>query len=182
MLIRVLAFGHETLLEGSEDQGARGGRPRGAQGGGRQDLLGFGAHHQALAQAPPRDRRRVEAKPIPGRPSVKGAALEGWLPSHLRENDDLTLEEHREAFEEAHGGGGMAVSASTVGRAITRLPEGWPLKKKSRVAQERDERERAALGERIGSVDPRRLVAVDECGTHTSMTRARARAPRGERA
>ena len=81
-----------------------------------------------------RETGDVEAKPIPGRPSVKGAALEGWLPSHLRENDDLTLEEHREAFEEAHGGGGgggggMAVSASTVGRAIARLPEGWPLKK-----------------------------------------------------
>jgi hypothetical protein len=27
-----------------------------------------------------------------------------------------------------------------------------------------------------------RLVFVDECGTHTSMTRLRARAPRGERA
>ena len=54
--------------------------------------------------------------------------------------------------------------------------------KKSQVASERDERERAAFGERIGSVDPRRLVAVDECGTHTSMTRFRARAPRGERA
>jgi transposase len=52
--------------------------------------------------------------------------------------------------------------------------------KKSKVAQERDERERAAFGGRIGSVDPRRLVAVDECGTHTSMTRARARAPKGK--
>jgi transposase len=31
-------------------------------------------------------------------------------------------------------------------------------------------------------VDPRRFVAVDECGTHTSMTRTRARAPRGQRA
>jgi transposase len=128
-----------------------------------------------------RETGDVEAKPIPGRPSVKGAALKGWLPSHLRENDDdLTLEEHREAFEEARGG--MTVSASTVGRAIARLPQGWPLKKKPRVASERDERERAAFGERIGSVDPRRLVAVDECGTHTSMTRFRARAPRGERA
>ena len=74
-----------------------------------------------------RETGDVEAKPIPGRPSVKGAALKGWLPSHLRENDDLTLEEHREAFEEARGG--MTVSASTVGRAIARLPEGWPLKK-----------------------------------------------------
>jgi transposase len=31
-------------------------------------------------------------------------------------------------------------------------------------------------------VDPRRFVTVDECGTHTSMTRTRARAPRGQRA
>jgi transposase len=31
-------------------------------------------------------------------------------------------------------------------------------------------------------VDPARLVFVDECGTHTSMTRRRARAPRGIRA
>ena len=31
-------------------------------------------------------------------------------------------------------------------------------------------------------VDPAQLVFVDECGTHTSMTRRRARAPRGERA
>lgn len=31
-------------------------------------------------------------------------------------------------------------------------------------------------------MDPERFVLVDECGTHTSMTRLRARAPRGERA
>jgi len=31
-------------------------------------------------------------------------------------------------------------------------------------------------------VDPKRFVWVDECGTHTSMTRLRARAPKGERA
>ena len=74
-----------------------------------------------------RETGDVEPRPIPGRPSAKGAALERWLPSHLQENDDLTLEEHREAFEEAHGG--MAVSASTVGRAIARLPGEWPLKK-----------------------------------------------------
>jgi transposase len=61
----------------------------------------------------------VEPKPIPGRPGVKGTALEGWLPSHLENNDDLTLEEHREAFEEAHSG--MRVSRATVGRAIARL-------------------------------------------------------------
>jgi transposase len=34
----------------------------------------------------------------------------------------------------------------------------------------------------MDTVDPARLVCVDECGTHTSMTRRRARAVRGERA
>ena len=33
----------------------------------------------------------VEPKPIPGRPRLKGAALEEWLPSHLQENNDPTL-------------------------------------------------------------------------------------------
>jgi transposase len=74
-----------------------------------------------------RETGGVEPRPILDSPSVKDAALEGWLPSHLRENDDLTLEEHREAFEEAHGG--TAVSASTGRGTIALLPEGWPLKK-----------------------------------------------------
>jgi len=74
-----------------------------------------------------RETGGVEARPIPGRPRVKGAALKDWLPGHLEGNRDLTLEEHREAFEEAHEG--TKVSASTVGRAIARLPGGWPLKK-----------------------------------------------------
>jgi transposase len=34
----------------------------------------------------------------------------------------------------------------------------------------------------MAPIDPGRLVFVDECGTHTSMTRRRARARRGERA
>jgi transposase len=38
-----------------------------------------------------RETGGVEAKPIPGRPSRKGAMLEGWLPKHLQANDDLTL-------------------------------------------------------------------------------------------
>ena len=76
-----------------------------------------------------RETGDVEPKPIPGRPGVKGAALEGWLPSHLENNDDLTLEEHREAFEEAHSGA-MRFSSATVGRAIACLaPGGWPLTK-----------------------------------------------------
>jgi transposase len=49
-------------------------------------------------------------------------------------------------------------------------------------SSERDEEERAAFRERAAGVDPRLFVWVDECGTHTSMTRLYARAPRGERA
>jgi transposase len=55
--------------------------------------------------------------------------------------------------------------------------------KKSPIASERDEGARGLwrwLAERFDGA--RRLVFVDECGTHTSMTRLRARAPRGERA
>ncbi len=39
-----------------------------------------------------------------------------------------------------------------------------------------------AFRQRAEPVDARRFVTVDECGTHTSMTRSRARAPRGRRA
>jgi len=53
--------------------------------------------------------------------------LKEWLPKHLEENDDLTLEEHRQAFQEAFG---EEVSTSTIGRVIAGLPQGgWPLKK-----------------------------------------------------
>jgi transposase len=72
----------------------------------------------------------VEPKPIPGRPPRKSTVLKEWLPKHLEANDDLTLEEHSEAFEEEFG---QRVSTSTVGRAISDLPDGgWPLKKSRR--------------------------------------------------
>ncbi len=74
-----------------------------------------------------RETGDVEPKPIPGRPSRKGVMLRSWLPKHLEANDDLTLEEHREAFAEEFG---QTVCASTVGRAIAGLPDGgWPIKK-----------------------------------------------------
>jgi len=74
-----------------------------------------------------RETGDVQPEPIPGRPSRKGAMLKEWLPEHLQANDDLTLEEHRQAFEEHFG---EEVSTSTIGRAIADLPDGgWPLKK-----------------------------------------------------
>src|SRR5437660_3689482 len=74
-----------------------------------------------------RETGDVQPKPIPGRTLRKGTMLQCWLPNQLETNHDLTLEEHSEAFEEEFG---EAVSTSTVGRAIARLPDGgWPLKK-----------------------------------------------------
>lgn len=74
----------------------------------------------------------VAPRPIPGRtPPKKGAALEEWLPGHLKENPDLTLEEHCQAFEEATATTKVS-DATTMSRAIARLPGEWPLKKSPR--------------------------------------------------
>src|SRR3712207_9479668 len=50
---------------------------------------------------------------------------------------------------------------------------------KSLSATERDETARAQWRTAMAATDPAELVFVDECGTHTSMTRRKARAPRG---
>jgi transposase len=54
--------------------------------------------------------------------------------------------------------------------------------KKSLIASERDEGERAAWRAAVATLDPARFVFVDESGTNIAMTRRYARAPRGERA
>jgi len=66
----------------------------------------------------------VDPKPPSGPPARKGAALEPTLPAQVSRNPDLTLEEHRELFEDEHG---LAVSVSSVSRAFGRLE--LPLKK-----------------------------------------------------
>jgi transposase len=71
----------------------------------------------------------VDIHKIPGRPSVKGAALRQWLPSQLKFNPDLTLKEHCQAFEDESG---VEVSEATMSRNIRRLPGEWPLKKSRR--------------------------------------------------
>jgi transposase len=55
-------------------------------------------------------------------------------------------------------------------------------KKKTLSASERDEAKRAVFRQEVAPLDPRAFVFVDECGTHRSLTRAYARAPRGQRA
>jgi transposase len=54
--------------------------------------------------------------------------------------------------------------------------------KKSKLASERDEEARGLWRWLASRFDAKRLVFVDESGFHTSMTRLRARAPKGKRA
>ena len=54
--------------------------------------------------------------------------------------------------------------------------------KKSKIASERDEEMRGLWRWLATRFDARRLVFVDESGFNTSMTRLRARAPKGKRA
>ena len=54
-------------------------------------------------------------------------------------------------------------------------------KKRSQRASERDEWLRLAWRVTLGTLDRRRLVFVDEMGTHTSLARLYAYSPRGER-
>ena len=72
-----------------------------------------------------RESGGLAPRPIPGRPSRKGKALDRGLPTLLEGRPDATLPEHCAAWEGLHG---ERVSESTMSRAIARL--GWPLKKR----------------------------------------------------
>jgi len=71
------------------------------------------------------------------------------------------------------------VSTATMSRAIRHLP-GSGHSRKSPPAQERDKQIRGLWRWLASRFDAGRLVFVDESGFHTSMTRPRARAPRGQ--
>ena len=108
--------------------------------------------------------------------------LQSWLPKHLQANDDLTLEEHREAFEEEESGQRRSPPPPSGG--LSRCAARWRMadQKKSKVASERDEEARGLWQWLASHFEARRLVFVDESGFNTSMTRLRARAPKGKRA
>jgi len=78
---------------------------------------------------------------------------------------------------------GVTGSRMIICRALQKL--GLPLKKKSPHAAERDtpevRRKRRSFRRKVKTIEPRRLVFVDETGVTTAMTPTRGRAPRGER-
>jgi len=71
------------------------------------------------------ESKTLEPKPIPGRPSVKGQALDVGLVEQLRDHPDATIVEHCQLWEERTL---MRVSEATMCRALKRV--GWPLKKR----------------------------------------------------
>jgi transposase len=72
-----------------------------------------------------RESGHVLPKAIPGRPSVKGAALQAGLLEQLRANPDASREQHCQMWEAAHG---IRVSPASITRARQAL--GWTRKKR----------------------------------------------------
>jgi transposase len=72
-----------------------------------------------------RQTGQLAAKPIPGRPPKKGAALDAELTAQLMAHDDATLEQHCQFWQDSHG---VQVSTASMSRAIARL--GWTRKKR----------------------------------------------------
>ena len=124
-----------------------------------------------------RETGDVRAKPIPGRPAKKGAALQVGLLLQLNACPDATLAEYCQMWETTQG---MQVSSATMSRAIQRL--NWTRKKKTLRASEQNEEARAAWQAQAQAFDVSKLVFVDECGSNIALTRLYARSPRGKRA
>lgn len=72
-----------------------------------------------------RESGHVLPKMIPGRPSVKGAALQAGLLEQLKANPEATREQHCQMWEEKTG---IKVSPASISRARAAL--GWTRKKR----------------------------------------------------
>jgi transposase len=116
-----------------------------------------------------------------GVPSVLDGAGGSVLRQLVEEQADATLAEYAARFEARTG---IQISGSSVCRALQRL--GLTRKKKTLRASEQKRPDvaakRVAYRAEVGSIDPHRLVFLDETGVVTNLTRRYARAPRGQRA
>ena len=72
-----------------------------------------------------RESGHVLPKAIPGRPSVKAAALQAGLREQLQAHPDATREQHCRTWEASHG---VTVSPASITRARQAL--GWTRKKR----------------------------------------------------
>ncbi|HLI89273.1 MAG TPA: IS630 transposase-related protein [Ktedonobacteraceae bacterium] len=71
-----------------------------------------------------RESGQVLPRAIPGRPNIKGAALQAGLLEQLEANPDATREQHCQMWEERTG---IKVSTASISRA--RMALGWTRKK-----------------------------------------------------
>ena len=110
-----------------------------------------------------RESGHVLPKAIPGRPNVKGAALQAGLLEQLRAHPDATREQHCQHHACPAG-------------------SGLDAKKKSIRASEQQEADRIVWRAQAADLPSQDLVFVDETGSHIAMTPLYAYAPRGERA
>ena len=94
----------------------------------------------------------------------------------VEQTPDATLEQHKQNL-------GISGSIMIVWRGLEKL--GITRKKKTLHASEQDrpavQEERHSFLEEVESIEPKRLVFVDETGVTTAMTPAYGRAPKGER-
>ncbi len=72
-----------------------------------------------------RESGHVVPKSIPGRPNVKGVALQAGLVEQLSTHPDATREQHCQMWEASHG---IKVSPASISRA--RMALGWTRKKR----------------------------------------------------
>jgi transposase len=126
-------------------------------------------------------RRRAAGTVAPkphrgGPPPALGPGDLERLAALVRKQPDATLEQLKQQ-------GGFQCSRKTLWYALDRL--GLTVKKKSLHADQRDrpdvQTQREQFRQEIGTIEPEKLVFVDETGITTTMTPAYARAPRGER-
>jgi hypothetical protein len=95
----------------------------------------------------------------------------------IQEQSDATLDQLRQQ-------GGFGCTLATIWRTLRRF--GLTYKKKTLHASERTrpdvQEKRRRYQRKVGRIEPKRLVFVDETGVNTAMTPTHAWAPRGERA
>lgn len=137
----------------------------------------FGVSRSSLSRW--RDQFRTTGDLAPGRASGRPRAIapaqEAALHRQVATHPDATLAEHCAAWAAS---GGVRVSPTTMCRMFQRLA--LPLKK-TLIATEQDPVARAAWATEIATWDAAQVVFLDETSTHTSLTRLRGRAPRGQR-
>ena len=129
-----------------------------------------------------KERRSVEPLPHPGGGKEKlGVEGKEFLLNFVEHYADATLADMVEALDECLN---IQVVDSTISAFL--IEHGYTWKKKTFRLREQDAeallKMQAELIAEVASLDPKKVVYLDECGANEAMTPTRARALEGERA